>query len=296
MSVVLKQELWLLLVWQLIFYREMNTTSPQSAYKSSSKKSFFNDIALAFGTSARESLEQFGAITLFFFRSIWSIPASMVKYHLIIEQMLRIGVNSLFIVFLTSTFIGGVTVWQEKYLVGDYFPRTYVGMALGKALFTDLGPVLTALVLTGRIGAKLATELGCMKVTEQIDAMICLSLDPYPYLLTPRILTGFLMTPFLMVFSFFFSILSAQIIAWVALGIAPQAFYNSMRLMFQAHDVVIGLVKAFVFGGGITLTGCYYGFLAHGGAVGVGQSTKNAVVAAATLILFSNVIINLIFM
>jgi phospholipid/cholesterol/gamma-HCH transport system permease protein len=271
-------------------------TSPQSDSGSSSGKNFFDDVALAFGSSARESLEQFGAISFFFLRSIRSLPASFAKYHIIAEQMVRIGVNSLFIVFLTSTFIGAVTVWQEKYIVGDIIPLTYLGMALGKAIFTDLGPVLTALVLTGRIGAKLATELGCMKVTEQIDAMICLSLDPFPYLLTPRILTGFLMTPILMIFSFFFSIVSAQMIAWIALGQSPAIFYNSMTYMFRTHDVVIGLVKAFVFGGGIALTGCYYGFLTHGGAVGVGNSTRNAVVAAATLILISNVIINLILM
>jgi len=260
------------------------------------KKHLLDDIALAFGVSAREAIEQFGAISLFFLRAIASLPASFAKYHLIEEQMLRIGVNSFFIVFLTATFIGAVTVWQEKYIVGDIIPLTYLGMALGKAIFTDLGPVLTALVLTGRIGAKLAAELGTMKVTEQIDAMLCLSLDPYPYLLTPRILTGFLMTPILMIFSFFFSIVSAQVIASIALDINPLTFYNSMRLMFRTHDVVIGIVKAFVFGGGIALTGCYYGFLTRGGAVGVGESTKKAVVAAAILILFSNVIINLVLM
>jgi phospholipid/cholesterol/gamma-HCH transport system permease protein len=266
------------------------------AADSLSKRNFIDDIALAFGASTREAVEQFGSISMFFLRAVGSLPASLAKYHLIVEQMLRIGVNSLFIVFLTATFIGAVTVWQEKYLIGDMFPLTYVGMALGKAIFTDLGPVLTALVLTGRIGAKLAAELGTMKVTEQIDAMVCLSLDPYPYLLTPRILTGFLMTPILMIFSFFFSILSAQIIAWIALDLNPNTFYNSMRLMFRTHDVVIGIVKAFVFGGGIALTGCYYGFLTRGGAVGVGESTKKAVVAAAILILFTNVIINLILM
>jgi phospholipid/cholesterol/gamma-HCH transport system permease protein len=260
------------------------------------KKNILDDLAVAFGASAREALEQFGSISLFFLRAITSLPASLKKYHLILEQMHRIGVNSLFIVFLTATFIGAVTVWQEKYIVGDLIPLTYLGMALGKAIFTDLGPVLTALVLTGRIGAKLAAELGTMKVTEQLDAMVCLSLDPYPYLLTPRILTGFLMTPVLMIFSFFFSIFSAQIIAWLALDINPYTFYNSMRYMFRTQDVVIGIVKGFVFGGGIALTGCYYGFLTRGGAVGVGESTKKAVVAAAILILFTNVIINLLLM
>jgi phospholipid/cholesterol/gamma-HCH transport system permease protein len=261
-----------------------------------SVKIIFNDIAVAFGKSARETLEQFGAISLFFLKNLASLPASFLKYHLISEQMLRIGVHSLFIVFLTSAFIGGVTVWQEKYIVGDIIPLSYIGAGFGKAIFTDLGPVLTALVLTGRIGAKLAAELGTMKVTEQIDAMVCLSLDPYPYLLTPRILSGFIMTPILMIFSFFFSILSAQLIAWAALDINPASFYNSMRLMFSTRDVVIGVVKGFVFGGGIAISGCYFGFLTHGGAVGVGESTKNAVVAAATLILFTNVIINLILM
>jgi phospholipid/cholesterol/gamma-HCH transport system permease protein len=260
------------------------------------RRHFFDDIAIAFGASAREAVTQFGSICLFFLRSVASLPASFRKYHLIVEQMMRIGVNSVFIVFLTATFIGAVTVWQEKYIVGDIIPLTYLGMALGKALFTDLGPVLTALVLTGRIGAKLSAELGIMKVTEQIDAMECLSLDPYPYLLTPRILSGFLMTPVLMIFSFFFSILSAQMIAWFALDIQPATFYNSMRYMFRTNDVVIGIVKAFVFGGGIALSGCYFGFLTRGGAVGVGMATKSAVVAAATFILFSNVIVNLILM
>jgi phospholipid/cholesterol/gamma-HCH transport system permease protein len=260
------------------------------------KKNILDDIALSFGASAREAVEQFGSICLFFLRAIASLPASLTKHHLITEQMYRIGVHSLFIVFLTATFIGAVAIWQAKYIIGDIIPLTYLGMALGKAIFTDLGPVLTALVLTGRIGAKLAAELGTMKVTEQLDAMVCLSLDPYPYLLTPRILTGFLMTPILMIFSFFFSILSAQIIAWIALDVNSFTFYNSMRYLFQTRDVLIGIVKGFVFGGGIALTGCYYGFLTRGGAVGVGESTKKAVVAAAILILFTNVIINLLMM
>ena len=169
-------------------------------------------------------------------------------------------------------------------------------MGFAKAVFTDLGPVLMALVLTGRIGAKLAAELGTMKVTEQIDAMTCLSLDPYAYLLTPRILAGFLMTPVLIVFTFFFATISAQLISWVAFDLNPYTFYNSMRYMFKTRDIIIGIVKGFVFGGGIAVAGCYYGYLTRGGAVGVGESTKKAVVAASILILFTNVVINLILM
>jgi phospholipid/cholesterol/gamma-HCH transport system permease protein len=264
--------------------------------KSLPARNIFNDIALSFGSASRVAVEEFGSISLFFLRGLSAVPASVKKYHLIFEQMMRIGVNSISIVFLAATFIGGVCVFQFKYLAGDFIPLTYLGFGITKAIFTDLGPVLMALVLTGRIGAKLAAELGTMKVTEQIDAMICLSLDPYAYLLTPRILAGFLMTPVLIIFTFFFATMSAQLISWLAFGLNPSTFFNSMRYMFKTGSLMIGIVKGFVFGGGIALAGCYYGYLAHGGAVGVGEATKKAVVAASILILFTNVVINLILM
>jgi phospholipid/cholesterol/gamma-HCH transport system permease protein len=255
-----------------------------------------DDLADSFGSAVRGSIEQFGAICMFFLSALRAVPSSLRKSDLVFEQMVRIGVHSLSVVFLASVFIGAVSVWQAKYLIGDYFPKTYIGTALGKALFTDLGPVLMALVLTGRIGAKLAAELGTMKVTEQFDAMVCLSLNPFRYLLAPRILAGFLMTPFLIVFSFFFSVVSAQVLASTTLDINALSFYNAMRYLFRTQDVVIGLVKGFVFGGSIALSGCYYGYITRGGAVGVGESTKKAVVTACILILFFNVVINFILM
>jgi phospholipid/cholesterol/gamma-HCH transport system permease protein len=259
-------------------------------------KGVFDDLADSFGSSAREAIEKCGSIGLFFIEALRAIPSTLVKSHLLFEQMMRIGVNSLPIVFLSSVFIGAVSVWQAQYLIGDYIPKTYIGTALGKALFTDLGPVLIALVLTGRIGAKLASELGTMKVTEQIDAMVCLSLNPFTYLLTPRIVAGFLMTPFLMVFSFFFAVFSAQLLTTNVLGVGTMTFYNSMRYLFRTQDVLIGLVKAFVFGGSIALSGCYFGYFTRGGAVGVGEATKKAVVASSILVLFFNVVVNLIMM
>lgn len=268
----------------------MNAKIPQSP------RQVLDDLADSFGSSARESIEQAGAIGIFFLDVMKALPASMRKFHLITEQMVRIGVNSLSIVFLSSIFIGAVSAWQAQYLIGDYFPKTYIGFALGKAVFTDLGPVLVALVLTGRIGAKLAAELGTMKVTEQLDAMVCLSLNPFSYLLSPRILAGFLMTPFLMVFSFFFAIVSAQILVTASFGVSAPSFYNAMKVLFRTQDVLIGIVKGFVFGGSIALSGCYYGFFTRGGAVGVGESTKRAVVAASILILFFNVVVNFIMM
>ena len=254
-------------------------------------RNILNDLADSFGSATRESVEQLGSLALFFWRIIQAFPSSFKRFHLIIEQMMMLGVTSLPVVLLTSVFIGAVSAWQVQYLFSNAIPLTYLGAVVGKAVFTELGPVLTALVITGRVGAKLAAEIGTMKVTEQVDAMTCLSLDPYCYLLAPRLIAGVLMLPVLTIFSAFFSIVSAQVLAQLALGVSSEVFYQGLRLLFRTQDVVICIVKAFVFGGVISLSGCYYGFLTMGGAVGVGNSTKKAVVAAMVLILVSNMIV-----
>jgi phospholipid/cholesterol/gamma-HCH transport system permease protein len=251
----------------------------------------FDTIAESAGAFTRETVSQLGAISRFFFRIMRALPATMARFHLIMEQMLILGVKTIPIVLLTSAFVGLVSAWQVKYLFSDVMPLTYLGAAVGKAVFTELGPVLTALVITGRIGARLAAELGTMRVTEQIDAMTCLSLDPYTYLLAPRMVAAAVMVPILTVFSAFFAIISAQLLAQFAMGLHPATFYNGLKMLFRVQDVIICLVKAFVFGISIALSGCYFGFLTTGGAVGVGESTKKAVVFGMVLIMVSNLIV-----
>ncbi len=212
-------------------------------------------------------------------------------YSAIIEQMVLIGVKSLPIVLLASVFTGFIATWQVKYLAGDFMGLQYLGMLVVKVVLTDLGPTLIGLVLAGRIGAKLAAEVGTMRVSEQIDAMVCLSLDPIGYIVSPRVIAGFLMSPMLFVFGSFAAIISAQLLATFALGLHVFTFYNSMRLMFHMNDVLMGLVKSFAFGGIVALCGCYFGYNTTGGAVGVGESTRKAVVAASILILIVNLII-----
>ncbi len=248
-------------------------------------------IAISFGKFTRQSIEQCGAISIFLWKVIQVFPASLKRMHLIVEQMLLLGVSSLPIVLLTSIFVGVISAWQVQYLFSNAIPLTYLGMAVGKAVFTELGPVLTAIIITGRVGAKLAAELGTMRVTEQIDAMVCLSLDPYCYLLAPRFIAGLVMLPILTIFSCFFSIISAQLLSQFVLHLSSAEFYQGMKLLFKVQDVVICLVKATVFGAVIALSGCYYGFLTSGGAVGVGNSTKRSVVAAMVLILASNLLV-----
>jgi len=248
-------------------------------------------VAISFGASAREALELVGSISIFYMKMIRALPASFRRFHLLTEQMMILGVQSIPIVLLTSFFVGAVSAWQVQYIFADAIPLTYLGAGVGKAVFTELGPVLTALVITGRIGAKLAAELGTMRVTEQVDAMVCLSLDPFVYLLAPRLVAACVMVPVLTIFAVSLAIVSAQVIAEVALGLSFAAFYKGVRLLFKTQDIVLCMVKAFMFGMVISLSGCYYGFYTRGGAVGVGTYTKKAVVAAMVLVLVTNLIL-----
>ncbi|MBN1760516.1 MAG: ABC transporter permease [Chitinispirillaceae bacterium] len=254
-------------------------------------KNVFNEVALTAGSFTREQVERVGDIALFTWKIFRVFPATFKRFHLVVEQMMVLGVSSLPIIIMTSVFVGAVSTWQVQYLFASAIPLTYLGAAVGKAVFTELGPVFTALIITGRISAKLAAELGTMRVTEQVDAMTCLSLDPYTYLLAPRLIAGVVMLPILTIFSSFIAIISAQLLAQLALDLDPAIFYQGLKMLFRIQDVVICLVKALVFGCVITLSGCYFGYLASGGAVGVGVATKNAVVAAMVLILLSNLIV-----
>lgn len=254
-------------------------------------KNVIDTFAVNIGVSARNQIERLGDLTLFFLRIVRAFPATFMRFHLIVEQMLHLGVSSIPIIMMSSLFVGAVSTWQVKYLFSSAIPLTYLGCAVGKAVFTELGPVFTALIVTGRICAKVAAEIGTMRVTEQIDAMTCLSLDPYAYLLAPRMVAGIIMQPVLTIFSSTIAIISAQLLAQVALGLDSAVFYQGLKWLFRVQDVVICLVKAFVFGGVITLCGCYFGFFTSGGAVGVGVSTKNAVVAAMMMILLSNLVV-----
>ncbi len=209
---------------------------------------------------------------------------------------MHLGVASFPIVLLTSIFVGFIATWQVQYLAGDMIGLNYLGMLVLKVVLSDLGPTLIGLVLAGRIGAKLAAEVGTMRVNEQLDAMTCLSLDPLSYIVAPRVIAGFVMTPVLFVLGSLAAIVSSQVLATTVLGLHAYTYYNSMHLMFRMDDIYMGLIKSFVFGGITSLSGCYFGFFTTGGAVGVGASTRKAVVAASILILIANLIISQLMM
>jgi phospholipid/cholesterol/gamma-HCH transport system permease protein len=240
-------------------------------------------------------VSQVGELAVLIWRLIRVLPLMVKNAHLTTEQMTFMGVNSLPLIILTSVFTGAVSSVQAAYQFRGIVPMRYLGTTVGKAVVIELGPVLTALVVAGRVGASIAAELGTMKVTEQIDALETMALDPVRYLVMPRFLAGITMLPVLTIFADFVAILGGLVVAVVAVDIAPYTFLNGVKLFFRVQDLFGGLAKSVAFGGIIAIVGCFQGFRTSGGAEGVGLSTTRAVVLASILILLSDYFLASIF-
>lgn len=213
---------------------------------------------------------------------------------LINEQMLEIGVKSIPLVIFVGLFAGAVASVQTAYQLKGFVSFNYLGAATSVAIFIELGPVLTALVAAGRIGASIAAELGTMRVTEQIDALEALAIDPIRYLALPRILSGFIMIPLLTIIADFVGIMGAYGVAYLNLDLPAEIFFGSVKDFFTIMNVMSGIIKALVFGGVTAIIGCYVGFNTEGGAEGVGQATIRAFVLSAALILLNDYILSVI--
>lgn len=207
------------------------------------------------------------------------------------DQMLFVGVRSLPLIVITSIFTGGVSAWQAAYQFQGYIPLRYLGTAVSKAIVIELAPVLTALVVAGRVGAAMAAELGTMKVTEQVDALEAMAINPVSYLVVPRVAGSIVMLPVLTIFADFIAIMGAMAVAVFFVGLSGEIFLNGVKLFFHTSDLISGLVKAAVFGLIISLMGVYHGLSAEGGAEGVGRSTTRAVVWASVLILVADYVV-----
>jgi phospholipid/cholesterol/gamma-HCH transport system permease protein len=214
--------------------------------------------------------------------------------RLVVEQMMVIGVQSIPLVLFVGVFAGAVASIQTAYQLKGYISYNYLGAATSVAIFIELGPVLTALVIAGRVGASIAAEIGTMKVTEQLDALESLAIDPLRYLAMPRIFSGFFMIPILTILADFIGIIGAYLVAYVNLDLAPEIFFGSVKEFFSLLNVFSGLIKAFFFGGITAIIGCYVGFNTSGGAEGVGQSTIRAFVLSSALILLNDYLLSVI--
>ncbi|GIK20760.1 MAG: ABC transporter permease [Ignavibacteriota bacterium] len=199
--------------------------------------------------------------------------------------MEHIGVNSLPLVLIIAIFTGAVAAWQAAYQLKGIAPLSFLGGATTRAIITELGPVLTGIVIAGRVGASIAAELGTMKVTEQIDALETMAISPVRYLAMPRFLASVLMMPVLVVFANTIAVLGAYIVSNYFLGVSFAVFFNSVNRFFNFSDLISGLIKTVFFGGVTSLLGCHIGFKTTGGAEGVGLATIRSFVISAALIL-----------
>jgi phospholipid/cholesterol/gamma-HCH transport system permease protein len=215
--------------------------------------------------------------------------------ELFFEQCISVGLNSLPIVLLVGIFTGAVSAWQTNYQIQGYIPIRYLGLGTYKAVIIELGPVLTALIIAGRVGASIAAELGTMKVTEQIDAMESLAINSVRYLAAPRFYASAFMMPVLVIFADFIAIAGALLTADFLLDIPPAIFFSEIPRFFNVYDIMAGLGKAFMFGGTTALVGCYIGFKTEGGAEGVGKSTIRSFVLSSILILIFDYVLATIF-
>jgi phospholipid/cholesterol/gamma-HCH transport system permease protein len=203
----------------------------------------------------------------------------------VVEQFDAIGVGSLTVVLLTGLFTGAVLALQSGLTLDQFGARSLVGSLVSASMVKELGPVLTALMVTGRVGSGIAAELGSMMVTEQINALRALGTDPIRKLVVPRMLAGLIMVPILTVISDTVGILGALLITVYQLRVAPSVYWNSVFDGLYMQDVWMGLIKPFFLGFVIVSIGCHVGLRTSGGTQGVGRATTNAVVAGSVSVL-----------
>jgi phospholipid/cholesterol/gamma-HCH transport system permease protein len=206
----------------------------------------------------------------------------------VLRQLDAIGARSTTIVLITALFTGMVLALQTGIALARFGAKPYVGSVVGLSLFRELGPVLTALMVGGRVGAGITAELGSMQVTEQVDAIRAMGADPVQKLVLPRVLAATLALPMLTILANVLGVLGGMLLAWAQFGIDPSFYLQTISSTVQLDDFVSGIFKTFFFGAWIAWVGCFAGLRTTGGTVGVGRSTTWAVVVASIGVLIAD--------
>ena len=250
------------------------------------------DVRRIVGRFSLMAMSQVGRLSLFTLEMFRAIGEWRIWVPRTFEQAQHVGFGSLFIVMLTAGFAGAVTALQTGYQFRGNFPLYMVGGLVVQTIILELGPVLTALLLAGRIGARYAAELGTMRVTEQIDALESLGRSPLSHLILPRVLAGTLMLPVLVIFADLIGVLAGW---WFAatgsLQITNADFIFGAQFFFRPWDLWYSIIKSVAFGLAISVVPCYVGFTTKQGAEGVGRATTAAVVSSSVSILFLDAVL-----
>ena len=229
-----------------------------------------------------------GRLALFAGRAVASAAAPPFYLRAVLRQMLDIGYFSLPVVGLTALFTGMVLALQSYNGFSRFSAEGAVATVVVLSMTRELGPVIAALMVAGRVGAAMAAEIGTMRVTDQIDALTTLSTEPLSYLVLPRLMAGLVTMPMLVIVADIIGVFGGYLVGVYRFDFNPTAYLTNTEQYLETRDVVSGLVKAGVFGLIVALMGCYHGYYSQGGAQGVGQATTNAVVSASVLILVSD--------
>jgi len=243
------------------------------------------DLLAALGHGAIVVCRSVGRLTLFALSGVINIVRPPFYTRLFGRALMEMGWFSLPVVALTALFTGMVLALQSSTGLSRFSAETAMPSLVVLSITRELGPVLAGLMVSGRVGAAMAAEIGTMRVTDQIDALTTLSTDPMKYLVAPRLLAGTIALPLLVLVADILGVFGGFFVATIKLGFNAATYVTTTLAYMQTQDVVSGLVKAAVFGFIIALMGCYHGYNSRGGAQGVGAATTLAVVSASVLIL-----------
>ena len=230
------------------------------------------------GHRSLSTISEVGSMVILLVRAIGGLLSRPFRWHLYMQQMEFVGAGSFFIVFLTGTFTGLVLALQLLDGFSRFQAEGLTGATMSLALCREMAPVLTALIVTGRVGSSIATELGTMRVTEQVDALKTMAVNPIQYLITPRVIACTVMVPILTLFFTVVALMGSEYIVVDVMNVDRGLYKGNIHKFLKDSDIMIGLVKSVVFGMTIATVSCYKGYKAKGGARGVGEATTQSVV------------------
>lgn len=249
----------------------------------------------ALGAGLLALLQSAGAVTRFALETVFAAVRRPFFGGQLVQQLFQLGFLSLPVVGLTALFTGAALA-LNIYTGGSRFnAESFVPNIVSLGIVRELGPVIAALMVSGRVSSGIAAEIGAMRATEQIDALHTLATDPMRYLIAPRVIAGVIVMPLLVIVANLIGILGGFAVSVQTLDFDPGVYIKNTVDILEPWDVLSGLVKAAVFGFLLTLMGCYHGYHAEGGAQGVGQAATNAVVSAAVLIFAANFLLTSLF-
>ena len=249
----------------------------------------------AAGATAVDLFWYWGSLALLFVQAIGGCFMRRMRLQALFYELWKVGVSSWFIVFISSLFIGMVLAFQSAYQMQKLAAEIYIASLVALSVVREIGPVITALIVAGRVGSAIAAELGTMRVTEQVDALVTIAVDPVHYLVVPRLLALIIGLPVLTVWADAVGILGGFIIGTVKLGILPSVYWKMTITPIIFKDLGSGLLKSFVFAMVIGIASCFEGLRTEGGAEGVGRSTTRAVVSSFMLIIGADCLITAVF-